>query len=82
MWRYTGNAVKVFVLDARACFPILAFALYWSWKTLEIAVIGTVFFGIISWFGLTLPALLRLLRRWLNGPVRTAVPTWARRRLA
>ena len=55
---------------------------YWSWFTLYIAIIGVAFFSAISFFGLTLPAMARLARRWLVGPVRTAVPVWNRRRLA
>jgi intracellular multiplication protein IcmT len=82
MWRYTALPVKLAMLDARACFPVLAFVLYWSWATFTIAIIGTVFFTVISWFGLTVPAALRLLRRMLVGAVRPAVPVWKRRRLA
>jgi intracellular multiplication protein IcmT len=82
MWRNTGLPVRVLMLDARACLPVLAVAVYWSWTTLYIAITGLVFFSIISFLGLTLPAMLRLLRRLLVGPVRTAVPVWRRRRLA
>jgi len=82
MWRNSGQPVRVFMLDARACFPILAVLVYWSWLTLYIALFGIVFFGGISFFGLTLPALFRLARRLIVGPVRTAVPAWKRRRLA
>lgn len=82
MWRYTGVPVRVLGLDARACLPVLAFVTYWSWTTLYIAVGGTVFFAVISWFGLTVPAALRLARRVLVGSVRPAVPAWKRRRLA
>jgi len=70
------------MLDARACLPILSVMVYWSWLTLYIAIIGIAFFSAISFFGLTLPAMTRLARRWLVGPVRTAVPVWNRRRLA
>jgi len=38
------------------------------------------FFTIVSWAGLTVASVLRLIRRWLIGPVRTAVPVWKRRR--
>ena len=82
MWRNTGQPVRVLMLDARACLPILCVAVYWSWTTLYIAIIGLLFFSLISFLGLTLPAMLRLLRRLLVGPVRTAVPAWRRRRLA
>jgi len=82
MWRNTGLPVRLLVLDARACLPILLVVVYWSWLTLEIAVIGTAFFVVISWFGLTVPAVARLVRRLAVGSVRVAVPTWRRRWLA
>lgn len=82
MWRNTAQPVRLFMLDARACLPILCFLVYWSWATFYVALFGTVFFAVISFFGLTVPALLRLMRRIVVGPVRTAVPAWKRRRLA
>ena len=82
MWRYTALPVKVAILDARACIPVLIFVLYWSWTTAYIAIAGILFFTVISWFGLTVPAVLRLMRRVLVGSVRPAVPAWQRRRLA
>ncbi len=82
MWRYTARPVQLAILDARACLPLLAVVVYWSWTTLYIAVFGTVFFGAISWFGLTVPAIARVLRRRLVGRVRPAGPAWRRRRLA
>jgi intracellular multiplication protein IcmT len=82
MWRSTGQPVRLLTLDARACLPILCVMVYWSWPTLYIAISGVAFFSTISFFGLTLPAMLRLTRRMLVGKVRTGVPVWNRRRLA
>lgn len=82
MWRNTGQPVRVLMLDARACLPVLLAAVYWCWMTLYIAIAGFVFFSLISFFGLTLPALTRTVRRWVAGSVRTAVPAWRRRRFA
>jgi intracellular multiplication protein IcmT len=82
MWRNTGLPVRLLMLDARACLPILCLTVYWSWPTLYIALAGTAFFSAISFFGLTVPAMLRLARRVVVGPVRTAVPVWNRRKLA
>ena len=82
MWRNTGQPVRLLMLDARACLPILSVMVYWSWPTLYIATIGVAFFSTISLCGLTLPAMLRLIRYWLVGSVRTAVPVWNRRRFA
>lgn len=82
MWRDSGAPTRVLYLDGRACLAVLPAVMYWSWTTLDIAIFGVVFFTVISWFGLTVPALFRLLRRWLVGRVRPAVPVWRRRRLA
>ena len=82
MWRNSGQPVRLLMLDARACLPILSVMVYWSWPTLYIAISGVAFFSTISFLGLTLPAMLRLTRRALVGKVRTAAPVWNRRRLA
>jgi intracellular multiplication protein IcmT len=82
MWRNTGQPVRLLMLDARACLPIVSVMVYWSWPTLYIAIVGVTFFSMISLRGLTLPAMLRLIRYWLVGSVRTAVPVWNRRRFA
>ena len=47
MWRDTGQPVRVVMLDARACLPILSFVCYWSWINFYIAVAGTLFFSTI-----------------------------------
>jgi intracellular multiplication protein IcmT len=82
MWRYSALPVKVAILDARTCIPVLIFVLHWSWTTAYFALAGVIFFTVISWFGLTVPAVIRLIRRTLVGSVRPAVPAWRRRRLA
>ena len=82
MWRDTGKPVKVGMLDALACFPLLVFIVYWSWTTFYIALIGVIFFSVISWAGMTVPATIRMVRRFLVGPFRPAVPAWKRRRFA
>lgn len=82
MWRNTAQPVRIVMLDARACLPVLCFCVYWSWFTFYIAVTGVAFFSLISFMGLTLPAMWRLTRRLLVGRTRPAVPVWNRRRLA
>lgn len=80
MWRNTALPARILFLDGRACLPLLVFVIYWSWATFYIAIAGVTFFGVVSFTGLTVSTALRLLRRMLVGPVRTAVPTWKRRR--
>jgi intracellular multiplication protein IcmT len=82
MWRDTGRPVKLLILDARACLPILLFVVYGSGVTFYIAAAGVIFFSVISWAGLTVPSTLRMIRRGIVGPYRPAVPAWKRRRFA
>ncbi|MDT8873237.1 IcmT/TraK family protein [Komagataeibacter rhaeticus] len=51
MWRATAYPVRVFILDARSCFPILISVTHWSLTTLLIGIFGVVFFGTISFSG-------------------------------
>ncbi len=82
MWRNTGHPARLVMLDARACLPLLGAVIWWSWTTLYLALFGVAFFGTLSFFGLTVPAMIRLTRRLVAGPVRTAVPVHKRRRFA
>ena len=41
MWRNTALPVRILMLDARACIPIMCFVVYWSWTTLYIALAGS-----------------------------------------
>lgn len=82
MWRNTALPTRVLFLDGRACLPLLVFVVYWSWITFYIAIGGMTFFMVVSWTGLSVSSVLRLGRRILIGPLRTAVPTWKRRRAA
>ena len=82
MWRNSAQPVRIAMFDARALFPLLSFVVYWSWFTFYVALIGVVFFSLISFLGLTLPSMVRLLRRLIVGSARPALPVWKRRRLA
>lgn len=82
MWRNTQLPVRIFVADARALIPVLAFIVHWSWWTFYVAIAGCIGFGVLEWLGLTYPAAVRLLRRLIVGRVRPAVPSWKKRRLA
>jgi intracellular multiplication protein IcmT len=82
MWRDTGRPVRVVFLDARACFPLLVFVVYWSWPTFYVAAAGVIVFSVISWAGLTVPSTLRMIRRCFVGRYRPAVPAGKRRKFA
>jgi intracellular multiplication protein IcmT len=82
MWRNTALPTRILFLDGRVCLPLLIFVVYWSWTTFYMAIGGMTFFIVVSWAGLTVSSVLRLARRMFIGPLRTAVPTWKRRRSA
>ncbi len=82
MWRNTMAPVRAYVVDARALVPWFIFFMHWSWWTLYFAGFMTLVFAVPEWFGLSLPAALRMVRCLVNGRVRPAVPVWKRRRFA
>jgi len=82
MWRNTMMPVRIFIADARALIPIFIFILHWRWWTLYTAIAGCILFIVLEWCGLTYAAAMRLLRRFLVGPVHPAVPSWKKRRLS
>lgn len=82
MWRNTALPTRVLFVDGRVCLPLLIFVVYWSWTTLFIAIGGMTFFIVVSFAGLTVSSVLRLVRRMFVGPLRAATPVWKRRRLA
>ena len=42
LWRDTGLTPKIFILDARAIFPLALWLFHWSWWTAAIACLGIV----------------------------------------
>ena len=81
MWRNTGQPVRLLMLDAGPACRFFGDGLLELVHALHRHHRGRLLLGDL-FFGLTLPAMVRLARRWLVGPVRTAVPVWNRRRLA
>ena len=82
MWRNTMSPIRAYVIDARALVPLMVYLMHWSWATLYIALVGIALFSVLEWCGLTFPAAIRVVRRWIVGPVRAAIPAWKKRRLA
>ncbi len=82
MWRNTMLPVRLYIVDARALLPAGIFFLHWSWLTFYIALVGIAFFAVLEWCGLTPPIAWRIIRRWIIGRRRPAIPAWKRRRFA
>jgi intracellular multiplication protein IcmT len=62
LWRDTGLAPKIFILDARAVFPIGLWLFHWSWWTFVAALGGMAALYLVQRTGMSIPACLRALR--------------------
>jgi intracellular multiplication protein IcmT len=82
MWRNTMLPIRLWVIDARALIPALVFVMHWSLLTLKIAIAGILLFAALEWFGIRFGTALRIVRGWLYGPLRPAMPARRQRRWA
>jgi intracellular multiplication protein IcmT len=82
MWRNTMLPVRIYVADARVLIPMLVMLVHVRLWTLYVAISGIVVFAVLEWLGLTFPAAMRTLRRWIVGSRRAAIPAWKKRRFA
>lgn len=82
MWRDTMLAVRLGPFDARVLVTLVLWLGHMRWWTFYLALAGAVVFSALGWLGLSLPALVRTLRRLVAGPTRPAVPYRKKRRFA
>lgn len=71
MWRNTALVPKLFGINAAALPFFAIFAMHWSWGTFWVSVVATIGFTVVSAFGYTPIACIRLARRKLGGKART-----------
>lgn len=62
LWRDTGLTPKIFMIDARAIFPITLWLFHWAWWTAAIAAICILVLFLVQRTGMTPMACLRALR--------------------
>lgn len=77
-WRDSARKVTLWMIDFKACFPLLIFFFHIRLLTFFIAVFFTIFFVIIQYYGFTLNVFLRWLRAFVAGPRKVAQPWWRR----
>jgi intracellular multiplication protein IcmT len=75
-WRDSARPARFWLIDYRAAFPILLFLLHIQWWTFTLAILTTIFFGIIERYGFTVPVFLRLLRCFFAGKHKVSSPWW------
>ena len=62
LWRDTGLSPKIFILDARAVFPVLLWLFHWTWWTAGIAFTAIIALYLVQRTGMTPLACLRTIR--------------------
>jgi intracellular multiplication protein IcmT len=62
LWRDTAISPKIFILDARAVFPLALWLFHWAWWTFFMAVACMVVLHLVQRTGMTPMACLRALR--------------------
>lgn len=67
LWRDTALTPKIFILDARAVFPLALWLFHWAWWTAFVAVAGVVVLYLVQRTGMTPLACLRALRVMVLG---------------
>ncbi len=82
MWRDTMLPVRLGAFDARVLVTSVIWLAHMRWWTFYVALAGALVFSALEWLGLSLPALLRTLRRLIVGQTRPAVPYRKKRRFA
>lgn len=82
MWRNTMLPVRIFIADARVLIPLMVVLVHIRLWTFYLALGGIALFAVLEFLGLSFPAAMRLVRRWIVGRRRPAVPAWKKRRYA
>lgn len=59
LWRDTGLTPKIFILDARAVFPVAIWLFHWTWWTGMIAGAGVIGLYLVQRTGMSPMACLR-----------------------
>lgn len=67
LWRDTGLSPKLFILDARAVFPIALWLFHWAWWTAIIATLCMIALYLVQRTGMTPLACFRALRVAMMG---------------
>jgi len=75
-WRDSARNPRFFMFDAFAAFPLVLFLLHIRWWTLCIALVFTIFLGILERFKFSIPVFFRFVRSTLAGKIRKSQPWW------
>lgn len=77
-WRDSARNVRFWIVDFRACFPLLLMLFHIRIWTFVIAIFATLFFAALERYGFSVAVFLRWMRSYLAGPRKIAQPWWRR----
>jgi len=75
-WRDTARNVRLWIVDFRACFPLLVLLFHIRLWTFIVAIITTGFFALLERYGFSLIVFMRWLRCYIAGPRKISQPWW------
>jgi intracellular multiplication protein IcmT len=75
-WRDSARNVRFWLVDYRACFPLLILLFHVKLWTFLAAIITTLFFAALEHYGFSLIVFGRWLRSFIAGPRKIAQPWW------
>lgn len=77
-WRDSARNVRLWIIDFRACFPLLILMFHIKLWTFIFALVTMVCFVLLERYGMTPIMFLRWLRSFIAGPRKIAQPWWKR----
>ena len=77
-WRDSARNVRLWLLDFRACFPLLILIFHIRLWTFLLALVATVFFTSLERYGFSVAVFLRWIRSFIAGPRKMSQPWWRR----
>ena len=75
-WRDSARSPKLWIFDYRATFPLVVMMFHISWGTFFMALAVMIFFTVLSHYGFSLPVFIRVIRSFLAGKRKLAIPWW------
>jgi len=75
-WRDSGRTPRFFGIDARSTFPLLLFLMHIKLWTFILALVVTLFFGILERYGFRAVVFVRMFRNLLAGSRKMTRPWW------
>lgn len=75
-WRDSAREPRLFIIDAKAVFPLVFFLFYIRWWTFFVALFFTLFFSMLARYGFTISVFMRWLRAKIAGSRKMAKPWW------